>query len=227
MERMLPLMVENPAAATAGIIAMVCFAIWPLFRARTTMLVTYIGNNLGFVVHYALLGQWTAVAMNGLMSVQTVMAIMLARLPRLRWAYYALMPALALASLITWHGLPSAFAASATMLSTIGRMQTNDAVLRVLLLASTPFWTAHDLTVGSLPGLIADLLSMATGAVMLLRRAPAVRRILMSAMEQVRRLAQRAGLFGQQLQTRRTRPAAGTMRSAQCPISRENTVLCK
>ena len=101
MERMLPLMAENPAAATAGLIAMVCFAIWPLFRARTTMLVTYIGNNLGFVVHYALLGQWTAAAMNGLMSVQTVMAIMLARLPRLRWAYYALMPALALASLIT------------------------------------------------------------------------------------------------------------------------------
>jgi Bacterial inner membrane protein len=156
-----------------------------------------------------------------------VIAIMLARLPRLRWAYYALMPALALASLITWHGLPSAFAAAATMLSTIGRMQTNDAVLRVLLLASTPFWTAHDLFVGSLPGLIADLLSMATGAAMLLRRTPAVRRILTSAMEQVRRLAQRAGLFRQQLQTRCTRPAAGTMRSAQRPISRENTVLCK
>jgi len=113
------------------------------------------------------------------------------------------------------------------MLSTIGRMQTNDAVLRVLLLASTPFWTAHDLFVGSLPGLIADLLSMATGAVMLLRRTPAVRRILTSAMEQLRRLAQRAGLFGQQLQTRRTRPAAGATRSAQRPISRENTVLCK
>jgi hypothetical protein len=125
MERMLPLMAENPAAATAGLIAMVCFAIWPLFRARTTMLVTYIGNNLGFVVHYALLGQWTAAAMNGLMSVQTVMAIMLARLPRLRWAYYALMPVLA-SPVITWqvcHRL-----AAGDDASTIGRMQTNDAL---------------------------------------------------------------------------------------------------
>jgi len=26
------------------------------------MLMAYIGNNLGFVAHYALLGQWTAVA---------------------------------------------------------------------------------------------------------------------------------------------------------------------
>jgi hypothetical protein len=55
------------------------------------------------------------------------------------------------------------------MLSTIGRMQTNETALRVLLLASTPFWAAHDVVVGSLPGLIADLLSMATGAAMLLR----------------------------------------------------------
>src|SRR6202011_200005 len=47
---------------------------------------------------HALLGHWNAVAMNGLMSVQTVVAIMLVRQPRLRWAYYALMPLSALAS---------------------------------------------------------------------------------------------------------------------------------
>jgi hypothetical protein len=35
------------------------------------MLIVYIGNNLGFVAHYTLLDQWTAVAMNGLMAVQT------------------------------------------------------------------------------------------------------------------------------------------------------------
>jgi len=56
------------------------------------MLTTYIGNNVGFVVHYALPGHWTAVAMNGLMSVQTIVAIFLDRMPRLRWAYYALIP---------------------------------------------------------------------------------------------------------------------------------------
>jgi hypothetical protein len=44
--------------------------------------------------------------------------------------------------------------------------------LRVLLLAATPFWAVHDLIVGSFPGLIADVLSMATGATMLLRHSP-------------------------------------------------------
>ena len=177
MERMLTIMADDPAAAVAGLTAMVCLATWPLFRARRMMLIVYIGNNLGFALHYALLGHWTAVAMNGLMSVQTVVAIMLVRQPRLRWAYYALMPVLALASAVTWQGLPSFLSAAATTLSTIGRMQTNDTVLRVLLLASTPFWAAHDLIVGSVPGLAADLLSMATGATMLLRRSPPVRAV--------------------------------------------------
>ncbi len=177
MERMLTIMADDPAAAVAGLTAMVCLATWPLFRARRMMLIVYIGNNLGFALHYALLGHWTAVAMNGLMSVQTVVAIMLVRQPRLRWAYYALMPVLALASAVTWQGLPSFLSAAATTLSTIGRMQTNDTVLRVLLLASTPFWAAHDLIVGSVPGLAADLLSMATGATMLLRRSPPLRAV--------------------------------------------------
>jgi Bacterial inner membrane protein len=63
---------------------------------------------------------------------------------------------LAVGTVVTWHGLPSLLAAVAAVLSTIGRMQGNEASLRAWMLASTPFWAAHDLVVGSLPGLIAD-----------------------------------------------------------------------
>jgi hypothetical protein len=48
MERMLAVMADNPAAVVAGLVAVVCFATWPLFRARWTMLMAYVGNNLGF-----------------------------------------------------------------------------------------------------------------------------------------------------------------------------------
>jgi hypothetical protein len=150
---------------------MACFAAWPLFRARPAMLLTYIGNNLGFVVHYALLGQWTAVAMNGVMGVQTMLALLFVDVPRLRWLYYALIPAPIAIGLMTWHGMPSLLAATATMLSTLGRMQRGEQALRVLLLASAPVWAAHDLVVGSAPGLIADLLSLTISAVMLQRCA--------------------------------------------------------
>jgi Bacterial inner membrane protein len=175
VQDLLTVTLDNPVASGAGVAAMACLAAWPLFRARSTMLMVYIGNNLGFVAHYALLEHWTAAVMNGFMAAQTVVAILLVGRPRLRWAYYALMPVVAAASLITWQGWPSFLSAAATTLSTIGRMQANEVVLRALLLASTPFWAAHDLAVGSLPGLVADLLSMATGAAMLLRRPPAIR----------------------------------------------------
>ena len=174
MEDMLIVMINNPVAAGAGLAAMVCLAIWPLFRARSTMLMTYIGNNLALLCTTLCSANGPRL-MNGFMAAQTVVAIMLVRWPRLRWIYYALMPMLALASLATWHGLPSFLAATAATLSTIGRMQTNEVVLRVLLLASTPFWAAHDLVVGSLPGLVADLLSMTTGAAMLLQRSRTIR----------------------------------------------------
>src|SRR5262245_33909613 len=115
------------------------------------------------------LGQRTAVAMNALMALQTVVAIWILRWPQARLTYYALMPVIAAACIVTWQGAPSLLSTAATTLSTIGRMQSNETRLRALLLASTPFWAAHDLAVGSLPGLLADLLSTAIGAVMLRR----------------------------------------------------------
>src|SRR5262245_52492244 len=169
VEHMLSVTVTNPIAASARLAGMTCLAAWPLFRTRSTMLIVYIGNNLGFVAHYAMLDEWTAAAMNGLMAVQTAAAIGLVRSPRLCLAYYLLLPVVAGASLATWQGLPSLLAAAATALSSFGRMQSNETFLRALLLASTPLWAVHDSVVGSLPGLVADLLSMATGAAMLLQ----------------------------------------------------------
>src|SRR5262245_24816695 len=111
MERMLSLMTQNPLASAAGLIAMLCFAAWPLFKVRSAMLATYIGNNAAFVLHYALLDHWTAAGMNGLMGIQTLVAIWLARWPRLRWVYFAFIPILAAVSLFTWQGLPSLLSA--------------------------------------------------------------------------------------------------------------------
>jgi Bacterial inner membrane protein len=123
--------------------------------------------------------------------VQTIVAIWLIRWPRLRLAYYALMPVVAAASIATWQGSPSFLSAAATTLSTIGRMQRNETFLRALLLASAPFWAAHDLIVGSLPGLVADLLSMATGGAMLVQRSSTIR-LAMTAAVQRTRLPKRA-----------------------------------
>jgi hypothetical protein len=47
-------------------------------------------------------------------------------------------------------------------------MQANELALLVLMLASAPLWAAHDLLVGSLPGLLAHLSCIVTGGLMLL-----------------------------------------------------------
>lgn len=166
---MLALVIESPVAASAGAFGMLCLAAYPMFRTRPLLLATYLGNNLAFAAHYALLGQQTAMTMNLAMGVQTLVAIGLKRWPRLRWMYYALIPLMLGAAAMTWHGRPSLLAGIATALSTLGRMQCNETALRVLLLASVPFWSGHDLLVGSLPGLVADISCIATGAWMLLQ----------------------------------------------------------
>src|SRR5215472_12874236 len=120
MEKMLDLVAESPGAACAGAFGMVCLAAYPLGRGRSLLLTAYLGNNLGFILHYALLGQVTAVTMNLILGVQTLVALGLARWPRLRWTYYALFPAVLLASAMTWQGWLSLLSTIATTLSTFG-----------------------------------------------------------------------------------------------------------
>jgi len=170
MELMFTTIAANPLACVAGLFGMVCLAIFPLFHARTAMLSVYIGNNLAFVAHYGLLHEWTAAAMNGLMAVQTLVAIRIAEEPRYRWVYYLLMILLVFMVAVTWQGVPSVFAGMAAAFSTFGRMQSRELPLRLLLLMAMPCWLAHDIIVSSMPGFIADLLSIGVGLYMLYQR---------------------------------------------------------
>ena len=169
MEQFLDMLVQRPVATVIGAIGMLCVAAYPLCRTRPLLLTIYLANNIAFAAHYALLDQPTAATMNLLLGAQTLLAIGLARWPRLRWVYHALMLVMLGAAGLTWRGLPSLLCATATGLSSFGRMQRNEAALRLLLLGSAHFWVAHALLVGSLPGLIASLSSIATGAWMISR----------------------------------------------------------
>lgn len=169
MERMFESVSTHPAAGAAGLFGMFCLAIFPLFRSRQAMLLIYICNNFAFILHYGLLQNWTAAAMNAVLAVQTVIAMYIAA-ARYRWLYYAMMVVLAGMVAVTWAGLPSFLAGMAAAFSTWGRMQRGEFPLRLLMLMAMPFWVAHDILVASMPGLTADLLSIATGLFMLYQR---------------------------------------------------------
>jgi hypothetical protein len=166
---MLTVLSGDPLATCFGAGGIICLLAWPLLQRALRCC----WSISGFLGHYALLGRWTAVAMNGVLAAQTVLALGLSKTPRLSPARYALVPIPAIATIVTWDGTPSLLCVAATTLSTIGQIQGNETTMRCFLLASIPFWTTHDLMVLSLPGLVADVFSVATGVAMLTRRCHA------------------------------------------------------
>jgi hypothetical protein len=162
MQRTIALLIENPVAAGAGAFGMLCLAAYPLFKARM-LLTIYLGNNIGSVAHYGVLGQATAMIMNLLIGVQALMAIALARSSNLRWANYALVPLVVGVAVVPWHQAVPLLPAAATALSALGHLRGHETASRSLMLVSELPWTANDLLMASLPGLLADISCVAGG----------------------------------------------------------------
>ena len=141
--------------------------VWPLFRGRTGMLLGQAGVSVFFGAHYLMTGAVTGAYMNGLALLQALLAIPLGDRIGFRVAYLATLPVIAAAVWLTWGGLPSAFAAAGFALISLGRYQLSTIRFRILLLAAVPPWVAHNVLVGSIPGLIADGCALVTGALAL------------------------------------------------------------
>jgi hypothetical protein len=165
MKRMIAEMTEHPVATRAGAYGMLCLVVYPLFKARPLLLTIYLRNNIGFVAHYGLLSQATAMMMmmDLLIGVRTLVAIGLARWPSLRWACYALVPLFVGVAVVPWHHAVSLLPAAATALSTLGHLRGHETASRSLMLVSELPWTANDLLMASLPGLLADISCVAGG----------------------------------------------------------------
>src|SRR5262245_64043680 len=113
--------VDNPWATIAGILAMVCLTISPLFKHRTSILTAQLGTSAGYGVHYALCGLPTAAVSCGLSAIQILLAIPLASRPSLKPLFYLFVPVLVLAAILTWQGPVSGAAAVALAFTTLAR----------------------------------------------------------------------------------------------------------
>lgn len=168
---MLAQITSHPFASLMALVGMLCMVGWPLARTRRAMLIVQIGIGVGFGLHYALLGNLTASAVNALGAVQVAIALCLGDRPGLRWIGWAFVPAVVAAAFLTWQGLPTIVAAAGTLFIALARVQSNPIRMRILVLAGCPFWIFHDLLVGS-PVIVADVLSLVTGVVLLMRQCP-------------------------------------------------------
>lgn len=164
-------MATHPFAFLMALVGMLCLVSWPLARSRHAVLLIQIGIGISFGLHYAILGNLTAGAVNGLGSVQIALMLCLGGQPGLKWVSWIFIPAVVAAAFLTWQGAPTLMAAAGTLLIALGRAQSHPIRMRILILAGCPFWIAHDLLVSS-PVIIADLLSLLTGVFLLLRQCP-------------------------------------------------------
>lgn len=170
---MLDLLLDNPAAAAAGFFALVCLTVCPLFRTRNGILLAQLGAGVGFASHYALLGIAAPSMVNVLGSVQSSAALFSTRSEALNRIGYGLIPLMIGAGIYFWTGPTSALCVAAMGLIALGRMQSSQWALRLLILAGGVIWSAHDYLEGAWIALTADVLSLTMGLAMLANMARA------------------------------------------------------
>lgn len=140
---------------------------WPLFHRRESMLAAQATACAFFTAHFLLIGATTGAVMTTFAGVQAILAIPLGTRPGFRGVYLLTLPLTAAGLALTWHGLPSLFAALGLTLTSLGRYQIAVMRFRTLILASIPAWSLHNVLVGSIPGLLSDALTLASGGWML------------------------------------------------------------
>ncbi len=120
-------------------------------------------------LHYVLMGVTTAAVVNALGMLQLIACLAFGTHPRLRYLGYGLAGLMVASSIVTWQGLASALSTGGNLVIAFGRLQVRADVMRMIVLAGTPFWILHDLLIES-PVVLADVLSLAVGVVALVWR---------------------------------------------------------
>lgn len=166
---MMESLLEAPLTTLLGFIGMAAAVTWPLFKSRNGMLAGQMGVHLFFAAHYFLLGAYTGSLMNGLALLQAGAAVPLERHRAFRLIYILTLPLIAAGALYTWQGIPSIFSSLGLAFISLGRYQTNTYWFRIFLIAAISSWFVHNLVVGSVPGMMADGLSMATSLWMIVK----------------------------------------------------------
>lgn len=154
----------GPAAAPVfGAVGLAGQMIWPLFRNRETILIVQLGAVCSYAASYALLGQSTATGVCLLSAIQTTIALLSGDRAWFSRIGYIFLPFVLVIGALTYSGLPTILAVTASCLMMIGRLQRETLRMRGVQLCASPFGAMHDIAVGAWPNLIGALMSLAIG----------------------------------------------------------------
>ena len=127
---------------------------------RNKILIFILIGQLIFLVHFIMLGAWTAVAMN---SVGAVRTLIFQYKEQKQWAAKSYWPILFIAGFIgfgtlSWQGWYSILPITAMSIETVGLWMKNPKTIRFINLFPHPPWFTYNFLMGSWPGVIAELL---------------------------------------------------------------------
>lgn len=150
----------NPSATAAVMFAVACQILWPFCGRRSLIILLQLGINTGFTAHYGLLGYWAASAVSALAATQAVTALFAGSSGLVNRLGYCLIPAMICVGLALWTGPLTLLAVAAMSIIALGRMQTTDLPLRVMLTAGAAIWAVHDIIIASYFAFAADLMTI-------------------------------------------------------------------
>ena len=157
-------MADHPLVAEVfGCLGVAGCCLWTFAATRARMIALQLLSGTCFALHWALLGHWIAALSSVLMLALAVVSLGLegcagsGRARAARVLFLCLMPVVATMAALTWQGPASALAAAGTAMVCLARWQVRVERFRALLLFSSVPWLGHNLLVGSVPGVAADL----------------------------------------------------------------------
>lgn len=120
-------------------------------------------GSLLFTIHFGLLGALTGAAINAVSMARAIAFHRYGtRQRRPVWLPVAIGALFVIAGVITWQGVLSVLPIAAMLVSTYAFWQQDAQRLRAIVIGSPPLWLMYNFAVGSIPGIVTELLNLAS-----------------------------------------------------------------
>ena len=150
---------NNLVAQGVGMFALV-FAVLSFQNNKRNLILLFLGTaQVIFILHFALLGVWTAAAMNIVGSTRTFFFIFKGRKKWMdgNFVMYVFICLFLIAGALSWQNWLSILPVAAMIVETIGLWQKNTRRIRFIVFIPHPVWLVYNFIHGSYPGVLTEV----------------------------------------------------------------------